>query len=391
LVAELTAKLFGSAIVFPNIENAILENNLYGVDINEESVEIAKLALWLRTAKPHRKLNSLNNNIKCGNSLISPSSTTTRGFIPLSNPLLPEIEKAFDWHKEFPQVFTEKNKKAFHVTTAIHDSRTSQRMIDYKVRERRFNGTLPDPQVYPMDDEDELFVTKTIVEIVKEDKLNVLAYNICCDHLHILLVCEDEELDKIVGKIKGRTARAFNIHKGINPLVKKEGKRSIPLWTQKFGRKEITDDKQLYNTIEYIQNNRIKHELPNNKGIHPLVEKILCSIDHAFRPEYKGGFDVVIGNPPYFNIQTLGAGNPLMRLIQNVYSDIWQDKSDILFYFIHKALEISKSEVGYIVSNAFLFSDKATKLRNHILKDGRLAKIINFEQYMVFSDENITS
>jgi len=87
----LEAKLSGNAIVFPNVENAILENNLYGVDINEESVEIAKLALWLRTAKPQRKLNSLNNNIKCGNSLISD----------------PEVagEKAFDWHKEFPQVF----------------------------------------------------------------------------------------------------------------------------------------------------------------------------------------------------------------------------------------------------------------------------------------------
>jgi type I restriction-modification system DNA methylase subunit len=91
LVDEMTAKLFGNAIVFPNIENAILENNLYGVDINEESVEIARLSLWLRTAKPQRKLNSLNNNIKCGNSLISD----------------PEVagEKAFDWHKEFPQVF----------------------------------------------------------------------------------------------------------------------------------------------------------------------------------------------------------------------------------------------------------------------------------------------
>ncbi|KAA6320951.1 Type IIS restriction enzyme Eco57I [termite gut metagenome] len=91
LVDEMTAKLFGSAIVFPDIENAILENNLYGVDINEESVEIAQLSLWLRTAKPQRKLNSLNNNIKCGNSLISD----------------PEVagEKAFDWHKEFPQVF----------------------------------------------------------------------------------------------------------------------------------------------------------------------------------------------------------------------------------------------------------------------------------------------
>lgn len=91
LLDEMEAKITGSTIEFPGVENSILENNLYGVDINEESVEIAKLALWLRTAKPHRKLNSLNNNIKCGNSLISD----------------PEIagEKAFDWQAEFPQVF----------------------------------------------------------------------------------------------------------------------------------------------------------------------------------------------------------------------------------------------------------------------------------------------
>jgi hypothetical protein len=136
LIDEMTAKLFGNAIVFPNIENAILENNLYGVDINEESVEIARLSLWLRTAKPQRKLNSLNNNIKCGNSLISPqppmTETNPKDSHVYSNDAtyttfdpegvaqtLPSndsinirpagsnnaFDKAFDWHKEFPQVF----------------------------------------------------------------------------------------------------------------------------------------------------------------------------------------------------------------------------------------------------------------------------------------------
>lgn len=90
-IDELMAKVTGSTLVIPDIENSILERNLYGVDINEESVEIAQLALWLRTAKPHRKLNSLNQNIKCGNSLISDPAVAG--------------EKAFDWQKEFPQVF----------------------------------------------------------------------------------------------------------------------------------------------------------------------------------------------------------------------------------------------------------------------------------------------
>jgi type I restriction-modification system DNA methylase subunit len=88
---ELESMLFGSSIVFPNVENHILENNIFGVDINEESVEIARLSLWLRTAQKGRKLSTLSSNIKVGNSLIDD----------------PEVagELAFNWQKEFPQVF----------------------------------------------------------------------------------------------------------------------------------------------------------------------------------------------------------------------------------------------------------------------------------------------
>ncbi|MCD8450704.1 BREX-1 system adenine-specific DNA-methyltransferase PglX [Tenacibaculum dicentrarchi] len=90
-IDELKTKLLGGFIVFPDIENKILENNIFGVDLNEESVEIAKLSLWLRTAQPRRKLNNLNSNVKCGNSLID--SKTVAG------------DKAFNWENEFPQIF----------------------------------------------------------------------------------------------------------------------------------------------------------------------------------------------------------------------------------------------------------------------------------------------
>lgn len=90
-IDELQAKVFGDAFVMTDVELSILENNLFGVDINDESVEIARLALWLRTAKPKRKLNTLSNNIKCGNSLIS-------------NPNIAG-DKAFDWQTAFPKVF----------------------------------------------------------------------------------------------------------------------------------------------------------------------------------------------------------------------------------------------------------------------------------------------
>ncbi|WP_395074457.1 Eco57I restriction-modification methylase domain-containing protein [Flavobacterium sp.] len=90
-IDELQAKLFGDALILSDVEKTILENNLYGVDLNEESVEIAKLSLWLRTAQPNRKLNDLNNNIKCGNSLID--DVAIGG------------DKAFHWQNEFPQIF----------------------------------------------------------------------------------------------------------------------------------------------------------------------------------------------------------------------------------------------------------------------------------------------
>lgn len=88
---ELRARLLGGSIVLSDVENSILENNLYGVDINDEAVEIAKLSLWLRTARKGRKLNSLNNNLKCGNSLIDDVEVAG--------------DKAFNWNTEFNEVF----------------------------------------------------------------------------------------------------------------------------------------------------------------------------------------------------------------------------------------------------------------------------------------------
>ncbi|MBI4832972.1 MAG: Eco57I restriction-modification methylase domain-containing protein [Candidatus Lindowbacteria bacterium] len=87
------------------IINGILSHNLYGVDLNPESVEITKLALWMHTASPNKPLSSLDHNIRCGNSLVGAD------FYDINSPgLFTEEEKervnAFDWQAAFPEAFT---------------------------------------------------------------------------------------------------------------------------------------------------------------------------------------------------------------------------------------------------------------------------------------------
>lgn len=83
--------LVGTSDLFSDRTKEILQNNIFGVDLNKESVEITKLSLWLKTADKNKTLASLENNIKYGNSLIDD----------------PEIagNLAFNWEKEFPEIF----------------------------------------------------------------------------------------------------------------------------------------------------------------------------------------------------------------------------------------------------------------------------------------------
>lgn len=103
------------------------------------------------------------------------------------------------------------------------------------------------------------------------------------------------------------------------------------------------------------------------------------------------GFDIVIGNPPYFNIDTWGTKSHSKKYLQKYYKDVYNDKTDVLFYFIKKAIDLSKTNVSFIISNAFLFADKADKLRNYILNNAPIYKIVNFEKYEVFDNANITT
>lgn len=91
-VSKILADIQGSASLYSSEDyvKQLLQNNVYGVDLNPESVEITKLSLWLKSAQRGQKLITLKENIKCGNSLIEDPSVAGA--------------RAFEWHKEFPEI-----------------------------------------------------------------------------------------------------------------------------------------------------------------------------------------------------------------------------------------------------------------------------------------------
>jgi len=76
------------------ISGFILHDNIFGVDLSPEAVEITQLALWLNSAQKKKTLADLSKNIVCGNSLISDTTIDLR---------------SLDWQKKFKDVFSRPN------------------------------------------------------------------------------------------------------------------------------------------------------------------------------------------------------------------------------------------------------------------------------------------
>jgi len=102
----------------------IIENNIFGIDINEESVEITKLSLFLKLVGENKKLIDLSKNIKVGNSLIDNKTVD---------------ERAFSWEDEFPEILGKLiEKKGFDIVIGNPPYVDSENMTKYNKKERDF-------------------------------------------------------------------------------------------------------------------------------------------------------------------------------------------------------------------------------------------------------------
>lgn len=92
------------------------------------------------------------------------------------------------------------HEKPFHITWVTHNSRTSQRMIEFKVKKG-------DPVI--LNECQEIEISKYISDIVKEKKLRVISFNICRNHVHILLYCKESELSNIICALKSKSTYLY--------------------------------------------------------------------------------------------------------------------------------------------------------------------------------------
>ncbi len=138
-------------------------------------------------------------------------------------------------------------------------------MIKYHVKRQN-------PLILNIDEEIE--ITSGIAHIVHEDNLQILVYNFCKDHIHLILLCHEEEISNIVRKLKGKSTQLYKQNHGI--------REAFHLWAQKFSCTVIEDEEQLVNSIEYIKYNRLKHSLTRDKKLEQLIESMITKLEEIY-------------------------------------------------------------------------------------------------------------
>lgn len=100
----------------------------------------------------------------------------------------------------------------------------------------------------------------------------------------------------------------------------------------------------------------------------------------------KGGFDAVIGNPPY--LKEMDSRSIFEPIKKSAYGKYYQGKMDLWYLFLHRAIDVVKENgyIGFITNSYFLKSSGASKLIERIKQELVLLKVIDLDDIKVFGD-----
>ena len=105
--------------------------------------------------------------------------------------------------------------------------------------------------------------------------------------------------------------------------------------------------------------------------------------------EEKGGFDFIIGNPPYIEVKHYNVDLPYMhQYIKTRFSSSKNGKVDLAIPFIERGIELLNptGRLGYIVQKRFFKTEYGKKIREIITSSNYLSSVIDFETTSIFKD-----
>jgi len=99
----------------------------------------------------------------------------------------------------------------------------------------------------------------------------------------------------------------------------------------------------------------------------------------------QGGFDAIIGNPPYVRVDSLDKND------KNFWKDVFKSsegKYDLYYLFIENSIKLLKlgGHLGYIVPNKFCVADSGKELRNFIFDSSLIAKFFSVSNIDIFKE-----
>ncbi|GAA9570373.1 class I SAM-dependent DNA methyltransferase [Helicobacter pylori] len=320
------------------LKKSIIENCLFGVDINPNSCEITKLRLWIELlkysyyifeeGKNTNALETLPNidiNIKCGNSLISRFS--------LHDDLkkIPNIKKKIQEYKDLVAQYKDPNP-----LYPLNKADLINKIQDLKTT---FSLELKDP--------------KTKAELEKAIEKHIKKYNFFALDDKSLLDGLDYFIPNLFGTLKlspKEEEEAFASYGRIRVLRKKlddalSGREYQNAFEWRFEFPEVLDDEG-----DFL------------------------------------GFDCILGNPPYIKE---GGNKELFASTKRLRT--YQGKMDIWYHFVGIGLEILKQNrvLSFIATNNWTTNAGAEKLRNILLRETQFISLIDFGDYRVFESADI--
>lgn len=101
----------------------------------------------------------------------------------------------------------------------------------------------------------------------------------------------------------------------------------------------------------------------------------------------KGGFDYIVGNPPYVEVKNYNLEYPFMhKYIKENYTTTKKDKIDLSVAFIEKGVSIlnEKGKIGLIIQKRFFKTNYGYDVREFIGSNNFLSQVINFNSTKIF-------